>query len=96
MNDHNDRTSSTESRNVLDKIKEYGQKAGQLGHRARKAVFGFRPRSPMTIDRWSLPVTLLQRHRILQRQRVFRQSGGNHSSMAKHALEKARHGQHRP
>ena len=96
MNDRNDLLARTEPRNVLDKIKQYGYKAGQLGHRARKAVFGFRPHSPMTIDRWSLPVKLLQRHRILQRQRVFRQAGGDHSSIARYALEKARHGKYRP
>jgi hypothetical protein len=96
MNDDNDRISSTESRTVLDKIKGYGHKAGQLGYRARKVVFGFRPPSPMTIDRWSLPVKLLQRHRILQRQRVFRQAGGDHSGVARYALEKARQGKYRP
>lgn len=83
------------SHTVLDKIKAYSQKAGQLGHRARKAVFGFRPRATMVIDRWSLPVKLLQRHRILQRQRVFQQAGGAHSSVARYALEKARHGRPR-
>ena len=96
MNDRTDPVSRTEPRNVLDKIKTYGYKAGQLGHRARKAVFGVRQRSPVTIDRWSLPVKLLQRHRILQRQRVFRQAGGDHSSIARYALEKARHGKDRP
>jgi hypothetical protein len=96
MNDHTDPPARTEPRNVLDKIKQYGYKAGQLGHRARKAVFGVRPRSPRVIDRWTLPVKLLQRHRILERQRVFRQAGGDHSSMARYALEKARHGKYRP
>lgn len=96
MNDRTDPTSRTERRNVLDKIKQYGYKAGQLGHRARKAVFGVRPRSPRTIDRWSLPVKLLQRHRILQRQRIYRQAGGDHSGIARYALEKARHGKYRP
>ena len=80
------------SRTVLDKIRSYSQKAGQLGHRARKAVFGFRSRSTMSIDRWSLPVKLLQRHRILERQRTFQQAGGIDSSVARYALEKARHG----
>jgi hypothetical protein len=83
------------SQTVLDKIKSYSQKVGQLGHRARKAVFSFRPRASMAIDRWSLPVKLLQRHRILERQRVFQQSGGAHSSIARYALEKARHGRPR-
>jgi hypothetical protein len=75
---------------VLDKIKEYGQKAGELGHRARKVVFGFRSSSGASIDQWSLPVKLLQRHRILQRRRAFHQAGGVQSSMAQHALKKAR------
>jgi hypothetical protein len=96
MTDPLDRVSSPGPRTVLDKIKSYSHKAGQLGHRARKAVFGFRSRSTMTIDRWSLPVKLLQRHRILQRQRVFRQAGGSRSSVAMYALEKARHGRRQP
>jgi hypothetical protein len=89
------RTQSLKSQTVLDKIKGYSQKVGQLGHRARKAVFSFRPRASMSIDRWSLPVKLLQRHRILERQRVFQQAGGVHSSIARYALEKARHGRQR-
>jgi hypothetical protein len=96
MNQLGDQSASSKPRTVLDKIKNYSQKAGQLGHRARKAVFGFRSSSNKSIDRWSLPVKLLQRHRILQRQRVFRQAGGNHSSIARYALEKARHGRYRP
>ena len=83
------------SQTVLDKIKSYGQKVGQLGHRARKAVFSFRPPTSMSIDRWSLPVKLLQRHRILERQRTFQQAGGIHSSIARYAMEKARHGRPR-
>jgi hypothetical protein len=79
-------------RTVLDKIKGYSRKAGELGHRIRDLVFGFRSRSTGPIDRWSLPVKLLQRHRILQRRRVFEQSGGNRSSIAKYAMKKARHG----
>jgi hypothetical protein len=86
---------SLKSQTVLDKIKRYSQKVGQLGHRARKAVFSFRPQASIAIDRWSLPVKLLQRHRILERQRVFQQAGGTHSSIARYALEKARHGRPR-
>jgi hypothetical protein len=74
----------------MDKIKGYSQKAEELGHRARKVVFGFRSPASVPIDQWSLPVKLLQRHRILQRRRVFHQAGGVHSSMAQHARKKAR------
>ncbi len=81
--------------NILNKIKGYSQKAGKLGRRVRKLVFGFRLRSTIDIDRWSLPVKL-QRHRILQRRRAFQQGGGARSSMAEHALNKARHFRPRP
>ena len=75
---------------LLKKITIYGQKAGELGRRVRRLVFGFRLRSTVPIDRWSLPVKLLHDHRLVQRQRVFQQGGGNHSSMARYALNKAR------
>ncbi|MBN1220748.1 MAG: hypothetical protein JXM69_17640 [Anaerolineae bacterium] len=74
----------------LEKVAGYAQKAGQLGQRVRQLVFGFRLRSTMPIDRWSLPVKLLYDHRLVQRQRTFQQGGGSRSSMAEHALNKAR------
>lgn len=83
-------TSPPGARPLLDKIKQYGERAGQWGHRARKAVFGFRPRPDARIDRWTLPVKLLHRHKILERQRVFYQAGGSRSSIARYALKKAR------
>lgn len=96
MSDLQERGPKAGARTVIDKIKQYSVQAGKLGHRARKAVFGFRPRPTAEIDRWTLPVKPLQRHRILQRQRAFHQGGGNHCSMVQHGLEKARHGQQHP
>jgi hypothetical protein len=90
MSDEN-RSAGSGSHTVLDKIKDYGHKAEQWGHRARKVVFGFRSPASMQIDRWSLPVKLLQRHRILQRRQAFHRAGGTRSSIVQHALEKARH-----
>ncbi len=90
MSDLSDRLHLLRPHNILNKIKGYSQKAGKLGRRVRELVFGFRLRSTIDIDRWSLPVKL-QRHRILQRRRAFQQGGGTGSSMAKHALKKARH-----
>ncbi len=78
--------------NIFQKIAGYGQKAGQLGHRVRQLVFGFRLRSTAHTDRLALPVKLLHDHRILQRWRTHRRSGGHRSSIAQHALKKARHG----
>jgi hypothetical protein len=89
MNDPHDR--SFFKRTVLSKINSYSRKAAELGQRVRQLVFGFRLRSTAHIDRWSLPVKLLHDHRILQRRRAFKQAGGVHSSIAVHALEKARH-----
>lgn len=77
-------------RTILNKLTHYSQKAAELGLQARQLVFGFRLRSTAHIDRWALPVKLLHDHRILQRRRAFKQAGGSHSSMAVHALEKAR------
>ena len=77
---------------VFKKIAAYGQKAGRLGRRARQLVFGFRLRSTAHTDRLALPVKLLHDHRILQRWQAHRQSGGHRSSIAQHALKKARHG----
>ena len=74
----------------LDKIAAYAQRTGALGRRVRRLVFGFRLRSTVPIDRWSLPVKLLHDHRLVQRQRTFQQGGGSHSSMARYALNKAR------
>lgn len=75
---------------ILNKLTLYGQKAAELGLQARQLVFGFRLRSTAHIDRWALPVKLLHDHHVLQRRRAFKQSGGSDSSMAAHALEKAR------
>lgn len=80
---------------ILDKIKGYSRKAGELGHRVRQRVFGFRLRSTIDIDRWSLPAKL-HRHRILQRRRTFYQAGGGRSSLARYALKKARHNRQQP
>lgn len=76
---------------LFEKIVAYSRKADRLGRRARQLVFGFGRRSTAHIDRWALPVKLLHDHRVLQRRRAFHQSGGNRSSIIKHALEKARH-----
>jgi len=76
--------------NILKKITMYNQKITELGVQARQLVFGFRRRSTAHIDRSSLPVKLLYDHRLLQRQRVFLQAGGHRSSIALHALNKAR------
>jgi hypothetical protein len=86
----NARHLSSLKNNLFKKITTYSKKAAQLGHGVRHRVFGFRRRSTAHIDRWALPVKLLHDHRLLQRQRVFRQSGGSRSSIAKHALKKAR------
>lgn len=80
---------------ILNKIKGYGRKAGELGHRVRMWVFGFRLRSTVDIDRWSLPAKL-QRHRVLQRRRAFYRAGGGRSSLATYALNKARHNRQQP
>ncbi|MCB0207908.1 MAG: hypothetical protein KDJ52_01180 [Anaerolineae bacterium] len=75
---------------VSDTIKNYGQKAGELGQRVRHLVFGFRQRSTAHVDRQSLPVKLLVEHRLVQRRRAFQQSGGARSGIALHALDKVR------
>lgn len=76
---------------VFKKIMSYSQKAARLGHQVRQRVFGFRLRSTAHIDRWALPVKLLHDHRILQRRRAFKRAGGSRSSIARYALDKARH-----
>ena len=81
---------------IFQKITTYSQKAGRLGRRVRQLVFGFRLRSTAHTDRLALPVKLLHDHRILQRWRTHRQSGGHRSSIAQHALKKARHGSQQP
>ena len=81
---------------LFNKISDYSKKAGQLSRRVREQVFGFRLRSTINIDRGALPVKLLHKHRLLQRWRAHRQSGGSRSSIAQHALDKARHGKQRP
>ncbi len=81
---------------IFNKITDYGKKAGQLGRRVRERVFGFRLRSTINSDRRVLPVKLLHEHRLLQRWRAYRQAGGSHSSIAQHALDKARHGKQQP
>jgi hypothetical protein len=80
---------------LLERIAAYSQKASKLGRRARELVFGFRLRSTMPIDRWSLPVKLSHDHRLMQRQRAFQQGGGTRSSIALYALNRARHNQQR-
>jgi hypothetical protein len=76
---------------IFQKLMIYSRKAGKLGQRVRQLVFGFRLRSTVHIDRWALPVKLLYDHRVLQRWRVHNKSGGDRSSIAQHALNKARH-----
>ena len=76
---------------IFDKVMKYSKRAGRLGHRVRQQVFGFRLRSTTHSDRKSISVKLLHDHRLLQRRRAFKKSGGNSSSMAQHALEKAQH-----
>ncbi len=93
MSNFSDKNHLSRARTVLDKIKSYGQKAGEMGHQARQLVFSFGIQPSASIDRWSLPVKFLQRRRILQRRQAFHQAGGSHSSIARYALEKARHGQ---
>lgn len=77
-------------RSLLAKISHYSAKATELGREARHRVFGFRLRSTAHIDRWALPVKLLHDHHVPQRSRAFKQAGGRHSSIARHALNKAR------
>lgn len=91
MSDLQNRNTSPRSWTVLNKFRNYSQMASEIGHRAREFVFSFRSSPSVEIDYWSLPVKLLHRHRILQRQRVFHQGGGNHSSIIRYALKKARH-----
>ena len=77
-------------KSLFGKITKYSGKAAPLGQKVRHRVFGFRQRSTAHIDRWALPVKVLHDHRLPQRQRAFRQSGGNRSSIATYALKKAR------
>ena len=77
-------------RSIFRKITKYSSKATPLSQKVRYLVFGFRQRSTAHIDRWALPVKILHDHRLPQRQRAFQQSGGNRSSIATYALEKAR------
>ena len=81
---------------IFNKIAVYGQKASQLSRRVRQLVFGFRLRSTAHSDLRALPIKLLHDHRILQRWRAYRQSGGHRSSIAEHALNKARHRKQQP
>jgi len=94
MSNSNHRGSLRKS--IFEKIAVYSQKAGQLGHKVRQLVFGFRLRSTAHSDRLALPVKLLYDHRILQRWRTHRKSGGHQSSIAQHALKKVRHGRQQP
>jgi hypothetical protein len=89
MSHSNDRSSL--SRAVWHKLTTYSHKVAELGRRSRHLVFGFRLRSTAHIDRWALPVKLLHDHHLPQRRRAFKQAGGPHSSIAIHALKKARH-----
>lgn len=75
---------------LFKKIMGYSQRAAGLGRRVRQLVFGFRLRSTAHSDRWALPIKLLHDHRVLQRQRAFKKSGGASSSIAQHALNKVR------
>ncbi len=75
---------------ILGKFSQYGHKATDLGQRVRHKVFGFRQRSTAHIDRWALPVKILHDHRLVQRRRAFQQAGGSRSSIAEHAMRKAR------
>lgn len=75
---------------ILNKFGQYGRNATNLGQRVRQKVFGFRHRSTAHIDRWALPVKILHDHRLVQRRRAFQQAGGNNSSIAEHAMRKAR------
>ncbi len=90
MSNLSNRFSLLRPRSLLDKIKGYSRKAGELGPQVRELVFGFGLRSTVDVDRWSLPVKL-SRHRLLQRQRAYQLAGGDRSSMAMYALNKARH-----
>jgi hypothetical protein len=78
---------------ILSKFGQYGRKATTLGQRVRQKVFGFRQRSTADIDRWALPVKVLYDHRLVQRRRAFQQAGGSRSSIAEHAMRKARQNQ---
>jgi len=81
---------------IFEKIKRYSNRAGTLGHRTRRLVFGFRLRSTTPSDRWSLAVKLMHDHRLVQRRRAFQKAGGSSSSIAQHALKKAQHNQTKP
>ncbi len=82
--------SASSRRTLFSVLRGYTHKAAQLGQLARERVFGFRLRSTIHIDRLSLPVRLLNDHHLLQRQRAFYESGGPRSSIAQHAINKAR------
>lgn len=75
---------------IFNKLSDYGHKVGELSVKARQRVFGFKLRSTIHADRLILPVKLLHDHRLLQRWRAHRQSGGERSSVAQHALDKIR------
>jgi hypothetical protein len=94
MSDAHDRISLRTT--FLEKVAAYSKRAGQLGLRVRQLVFGFRLRSTAHSDLRALPVKLIHQHRILQRWRAHRQSGGHHSSVARYALNKARDGRQQP
>lgn len=80
-------------KSALKRITAYSQKISAMGHQVRQRVFGFRRRSTLHIDRWSLPVKLLHDHRLVQRRRAFHKGGGAKSGVALHAMEKVRHKQ---
>jgi hypothetical protein len=88
MSDSNDRLSLRST--ILTKVAAYSKRASQLGLRVRQLVFGFRLRSTAHSDLRALPVKLIHQHRIIQRWRAHNQSGGHRSSIAQHALSKAR------
>lgn len=75
---------------IFAKITAYSQKISAMSRQVRQRVFGFGRRSTTHTDRRSLPVKVLHEHRLVQRRRAFRQAGGSRSSIAVHALNRAR------
>ncbi|MCG3209459.1 MAG: hypothetical protein FOGNACKC_03086 [Anaerolineae bacterium] len=92
----NSQSGPTFKDSVLKKITIYSGKVSAMGRQVRQRVFGFGRRSTARSDRWSLPVKVLHDHRLVQRRRAFRQAGGSRSSIALHALNKARHNKQQP
>lgn len=76
---------------VLNRLKRYSQKASEMGQQVRLRVLGFGAHSTAGVKRWSL-LEKVHAHRLVQRREAFRQAGGDHSSVARHALNRARRG----